>query len=151
MKLYLALLESSHPEQTRIFAEIDGKLIDLNLAYAALLTQSANDCASAYELASYYFPRTLAAYLERGEPVRKALDEVAQFAHRAASATCAVRPARRSLTMPMKFACCRRCKIPRKVSSLAFRTERESKPCRKRKSPPAFTSCRKLSSLTALR
>ena len=32
MKLYLALLESSHPEQTRIFAEIDGKLIDLNLA-----------------------------------------------------------------------------------------------------------------------
>jgi len=83
MKLYLALLESSHPEQTRIFAEIDGKLIDLNLAYAAaLLAQSANDRAGAYELAGYFFPRTLAVYLERGEPARKVLDEVAQFAHR---------------------------------------------------------------------
>jgi hypothetical protein len=28
MKLYLALLESSHPEPSRIFAEIDGKLIE---------------------------------------------------------------------------------------------------------------------------
>jgi hypothetical protein len=78
MKLYLALLESSHPGQTRIFAEIDGKLIDLNLAYAALLAQSANDRAGAYELAGYYFPSTLAVYLERGEPARKALDEVAR-------------------------------------------------------------------------
>ena len=81
MKLYLALLESSHPEQTRIFAEIDGKLIDLNLAYAAILSQTAN-LASAYDLATYYFPPTLAAYLERGEPARKALDEVAQLARR---------------------------------------------------------------------
>ena len=51
MKLYLALLESSYPEQTRIFAEIDGKLIDLNLAYAAILSRTANH-ASAYELAT---------------------------------------------------------------------------------------------------
>ena len=82
MKLYLALLESSQPDQTRIFAEIDGKLIDLKLAYAAFLAQSANDHASAYDLADCYFPPTLAAYLERGEPARKALDEVAQFARR---------------------------------------------------------------------
>jgi len=81
MKLYLALLESSHPDQTRIFAEIDGRLIDLNLAYAAFLSQTANQ-ASAYELAAYYFPPTLAAFLERGEPARKALDEVAHFARR---------------------------------------------------------------------
>ena len=80
MKLYLALLESSDPEQTRIFAEIDGKLIDLNLAYAAILFRTAN-CAGAYDLARYYFPSTLAAYLERGAPAREALDEVAQFAH----------------------------------------------------------------------
>ena len=82
MKLYLALLESSHPDQTRMFAEIDGKLIDLNLAYAAYLAQSADDHASAYELADYYFPPTLAAFLERGEQARKALDEVEIFASR---------------------------------------------------------------------
>ena len=81
MKLYLALLESSHPEQTRIFAEINGKLFDLNLAYAAILSQTANH-ASAYDLAAYYFPPTLAAYLERGEPARKALDEISQLARR---------------------------------------------------------------------
>ncbi|MBM2802919.1 MAG: Fumarylacetoacetate hydrolase family protein [Deltaproteobacteria bacterium] len=81
MKLYLALHESSHPDQTRILAEVDGKLIDLNLAYAALLSETANH-ASAYELADYYFPPTLAAFLQRGEPAREALDEVATFARR---------------------------------------------------------------------
>ena len=81
MKLYLALHQSSHPDQTRILAEVDGKLIDLNLAYAALLSETANH-ASAYELADYYFPPTLAAFLQRGEPAREALDEVATFARR---------------------------------------------------------------------
>ncbi len=37
MKLYLGLLESSLPHQTRIFGEVDGKLVDLNLACAAYL------------------------------------------------------------------------------------------------------------------
>ena len=76
MKLYLGLLESSRPDQTRIFTEIDGRLIDVNLAYAAYLQQSPNNPASAYELADFYFPGTIAAFLERGEPARKALDEV---------------------------------------------------------------------------
>ena len=56
MKLYLGLLESSRPDQTRIFTEIDGRLIDVNLAYAAYLQQSPNNPASAYELADFYFP-----------------------------------------------------------------------------------------------
>ena len=76
MKLYLGLLESSRPDQTRIFTEIDGRLIDVNLAYAAYLQQSPNNPASAYELADFYFPETIAAFLERGEPARKALAEV---------------------------------------------------------------------------
>ena len=48
MKLYLGLLVSSAPDQTRIFGAIDGKLIDLNFAYAAYLTQEQNDMASAH-------------------------------------------------------------------------------------------------------
>jgi 2-keto-4-pentenoate hydratase/2-oxohepta-3-ene-1,7-dioic acid hydratase in catechol pathway len=80
MKLYLGLLESSRPDQTRIFTEIDGRLIDVNLAYAACLQQSPNNPASAYELADFYFPGTIAAFLERGEPARKALAEVMAFA-----------------------------------------------------------------------
>ena len=80
MKLYLGLLEGSRPDQTRIFTEIDGRLIDVNLAYAAYLQQSPNNPASAYELADFYFPGTIAAFLERGEPARKALAEVMAFA-----------------------------------------------------------------------
>jgi hypothetical protein len=32
MKLYLGLLESSLPGQTRIFGELDGQLVDLQIA-----------------------------------------------------------------------------------------------------------------------
>jgi len=82
MKLYLGLLEVSRADQTRIFTEIDGRLIDVNLAYAAYLQQAPNNPASAYELADFYFPETIAAFLERGEPARKALAEVLAFARR---------------------------------------------------------------------
>jgi 2-keto-4-pentenoate hydratase/2-oxohepta-3-ene-1,7-dioic acid hydratase in catechol pathway len=82
MKLYLGLLESSRPDQTKIFGEIDGRLIDVNLAYAAYLQQSPNNPASAYELADFYFPETIAVFLERGEPAREALAEVMAFARR---------------------------------------------------------------------
>jgi 5-carboxymethyl-2-hydroxymuconate isomerase len=82
MKLYLALLESSLPGQTRIFGQLDGKLIDLRLAYATYLTQVHGNTANPYELASFYFPPTIKAHLERGEPARRALDEVVAFAHR---------------------------------------------------------------------
>ena len=79
MRVYLGLAESSLPHQTRIFADIDGKLLDLTMAYARCLTQS-GDGAGAYERAAFYFPETAAAFLERGPQSRQALEEVAAFA-----------------------------------------------------------------------
>jgi 2-keto-4-pentenoate hydratase/2-oxohepta-3-ene-1,7-dioic acid hydratase in catechol pathway len=80
MKLYLGLLESSLPHQTRIFAVLDGKLIDLCVAYAAYLTEVKGGQSSAYELGYFYFPETIAAFLERGEQPLVALNEVLSFA-----------------------------------------------------------------------
>ena len=37
MKIYLGLAENSPPHLTRVFTESEGKLVDLNLAYAAYL------------------------------------------------------------------------------------------------------------------
>jgi hypothetical protein len=81
MKLYLGLTENSPPQRTRIFAEISGRVVDLNLAYAACLT-ARGDQAIAYELASWCFPEDLGEFLRRGEPALKALDEAADFARR---------------------------------------------------------------------
>jgi 2-keto-4-pentenoate hydratase/2-oxohepta-3-ene-1,7-dioic acid hydratase in catechol pathway len=82
MKLYLGFLESSLPHETRIFGEVGGKLIDLKLAYADYLSHTANSSAADYELARYYFPETIAAFLNRGETAQKALDEIVFFAGR---------------------------------------------------------------------
>ena len=82
MKLYLGLLQSSLPYQTRTFAEVDGKLIDLCIAYAAYRAQRKDHPSSEYELAAFYFPETLAAFLERGEPAFAALTEVLSFARK---------------------------------------------------------------------
>ncbi|MEO6163306.1 MAG: fumarylacetoacetate hydrolase family protein [Candidatus Binatia bacterium] len=79
MKLYLGLLESALPNQTRIFGELDGQLVDLQIACAAYLTQAKGDQANAYELASYYFPQTIAGFLEWGEPSRQLLGQVISF------------------------------------------------------------------------
>jgi 5-carboxymethyl-2-hydroxymuconate isomerase len=78
MKLYLGLTESSAPHQTRIFAEREDRLIDLNFAYVAYLTQQRRS-SGAYELAAFHFPATIAAFLERGAQARRALDEVFTF------------------------------------------------------------------------
>ncbi len=78
MQIYLGLLEGSLPHQTRIFSPVDGKFIDLNLAYAACLTQG-GDRLSAYERAAFYFPKTIAAFLERGEQSLQALAEVVSY------------------------------------------------------------------------
>jgi 2-keto-4-pentenoate hydratase/2-oxohepta-3-ene-1,7-dioic acid hydratase in catechol pathway len=75
MKLCLGLLDNSPLHQTRVFGEIDGKLIDLRLAYATLLIE-AGEKESAYEIAAFYFPPTVRAFLERGEKSLKALEEV---------------------------------------------------------------------------
>ena len=82
MRIYLGLSESSLPHQTRIFADMDGKLLDLNIAYAQCLTQS-GDAVSAYERAAFYFPETIAGFLERGGQSRQALEEVVSFVRQA--------------------------------------------------------------------
>jgi len=79
MKLYLGLLANALPNQTRIFGELDGQLVDLQFACAAYLTQAEGKREKAYELASYYFPETIAGFLEWGEPAQKLLDQVMSF------------------------------------------------------------------------
>ena len=76
MKFYLGILENSAPHQTRIFGEIGGKLVDLNRAYACYLSQVRGENETADERASFYFPPTIAAFFERGEPALQALDQV---------------------------------------------------------------------------
>src|SRR5262245_63684924 len=85
MKLYLGLTETSPPDQTRVFVEVDGKLVDLSLAYAAYLAQAEGEEANAYELAAYYFPSTIAGFLERDEQARKALEQIVSFARKTAA------------------------------------------------------------------
>src|SRR5215510_4336923 len=85
MKLYLGLTESSPPDQTRVFVEVDGKLVDLSLAYAAYLAQVQGEEANAYELAAYYFPSTISGFLERDEQARKALEQIVSFARKTAA------------------------------------------------------------------
>ena len=82
MRLYLGLLESSLPDQTRIFGEIDGKLFDLTLLCAEYLTRVENERVNAYQLAAYYFPKTISEVLERGAQSLKLLEQVAAYARR---------------------------------------------------------------------
>lgn len=80
MKLYLGLLESSRPDQTRIFSELDGTLVDLSLADAAYLKQSEGNKANQYERGAFCFPGTIAEFLRRGEQSLQALEDVVTFA-----------------------------------------------------------------------
>ena len=82
MKLYLGLLESSRPDQTRIFGELDGTLVDLSLVYAAYLKQSEGNKTNPYERGVLYFPDTIAEFLERGEQSLRALEEVVSYVHK---------------------------------------------------------------------
>lgn len=84
MKLFLGLLESSPPDDTRIFGAIDSKLVDLKTACAAYFAQSQNDSAVAYDLADFYFPKTITEFLQRGEPAQKILVDVTEFTRRRA-------------------------------------------------------------------
>jgi 2-keto-4-pentenoate hydratase/2-oxohepta-3-ene-1,7-dioic acid hydratase in catechol pathway len=79
MKLYLGLTENSPPYLARIFGEADGKLVDLNLAYAAYLAQVQGEKVHGYELAAFYFPGTIAAFLQRGDAALQALAEITSF------------------------------------------------------------------------
>ena len=82
MKPYLGLLESSPPNQTRIFCDVEGKLVDVNLAYAAYLSQTEANRANAYELAAFYLPQSIAAFLDRGGDSLKALEATLSFVHK---------------------------------------------------------------------
>jgi len=75
MRLFLGSVESFLPHQTRIYTDVDGKLIDLNPAYATYLTRVQGKHSSACELAACYFPPTITAFLERGEQAQEALNE----------------------------------------------------------------------------
>jgi 2-keto-4-pentenoate hydratase/2-oxohepta-3-ene-1,7-dioic acid hydratase in catechol pathway len=79
MQLYLGLLENSLPHQTRIFAGIQGKLVDVNLAYARHLAQT-GDSVTAYERAAFYFPPTIGDFLLRGKQSLQALEEAVSSA-----------------------------------------------------------------------
>jgi acylpyruvate hydrolase len=79
MKLYLGLTENSPPDQTRVFGDVDGKLVDLNLAYAAYLAHVQKEKVNRYDLSAFYFPESIAAFLQRGESALKALEEVVSF------------------------------------------------------------------------
>ena len=81
MQIYLGLLAGSLPHQTRIFGDVDGRLVDLNLAYTAYLTQS-GDPFTAYERAAFYFPETIDAFLARGKQSLQALEEVVSYARK---------------------------------------------------------------------
>jgi len=81
MLLHLGLTESSLPDQTRVFAAIDGKFVDLNLAYARYLNQT-DEAPTSYEQASFHFPATIASLLAHQTPSLKALEEVVSFARK---------------------------------------------------------------------
>jgi 2-keto-4-pentenoate hydratase/2-oxohepta-3-ene-1,7-dioic acid hydratase in catechol pathway len=79
MQICLGLLEGALPHETRIFATVDGTLVDLNPAYAAYLTE-AGDGLTAYERAAFHFPKNLAGFFLRGEQSLQALDQLISFA-----------------------------------------------------------------------
>jgi 2-keto-4-pentenoate hydratase/2-oxohepta-3-ene-1,7-dioic acid hydratase in catechol pathway len=78
-KLYLGLTENSTPHQTRVFAEVDGNLVDLNLAYAAYLALEQGEKAHAYELSEYYFPENITGFLQRGGLALETLEKLLSF------------------------------------------------------------------------
>ena len=145
MKLYLGLTESSPPQQTRVFADVDGKLVDLNLAYAAYLLQVKGEKANAYELSAFYFQKSIAAFLQRGEPALKALEEVLSFTRKSGVSDLYGPTVRRFFITQKKSGYCRRFKGRKKVSSSVSPTKLAWKRCPRPKSPRHFTNFPRLS------
>lgn len=79
MRLILGRLENSRGEDTRIFGDHDGYLVDLSLAYATYLAQVEKQSTYAYALADLYFPSKITSFLERGEASREALARISIF------------------------------------------------------------------------
>lgn len=81
MKLYLGLVDSSLPGQPRIFGELNGALVDLQVATVAYLNQTRR--AAAYEAASHDFPNSVAGFLELGKPSQELHDQVISYLEKA--------------------------------------------------------------------
>src|SRR5512143_459941 len=79
MKLFLGLVDGSLPHESRIFAAVEGRLVDLTCAYATYLGQVRGEGEASYELASLYFPATISEFLENGESSLQALADLMSF------------------------------------------------------------------------
>jgi 2-keto-4-pentenoate hydratase/2-oxohepta-3-ene-1,7-dioic acid hydratase in catechol pathway len=79
MKLFLGLLEGSLPHESRIFGDVEGRLVDFTLAYATYLREVRGEREAGYELASLYFPATISEFLENGESSLRALADLMSF------------------------------------------------------------------------
>ena len=79
MKLFLGLVEGSLPHESRIFGEVGGRLVDFTIAYATYLSTVQGEREASYELASLYFPATIAEFLENGESSLRALRDLTPF------------------------------------------------------------------------
>jgi 2-keto-4-pentenoate hydratase/2-oxohepta-3-ene-1,7-dioic acid hydratase in catechol pathway len=79
MRLFLGLLESSLPDDTRIFSEVDQKLVDLNMACTAYFAASEECPAVAYDLAALYFPKTITEFLKPDGGARQVFAKVVEF------------------------------------------------------------------------
>jgi 2-keto-4-pentenoate hydratase/2-oxohepta-3-ene-1,7-dioic acid hydratase in catechol pathway len=79
MRVYLGLTDTSLPHHTRIFADVDGKLVDLVAAHAQYRSRSGNT-EEAHRGASFYFPETIAELVQRDAESRQALKTIIAFA-----------------------------------------------------------------------
>jgi len=82
MKLFLGLVDGSLPHESRIFAAVEGGLVDLTCAYATYLGEVRREREASYELASLYFPATISEFLENGEASLQALADLMSFLRR---------------------------------------------------------------------
>jgi 2-keto-4-pentenoate hydratase/2-oxohepta-3-ene-1,7-dioic acid hydratase in catechol pathway len=79
MKLFLGLVEGSLPHESRIFGEVEDRLVDFAFAYATYLSEVRGEREAGYELATLYFPATIAEFLENGDSSLQALADLMAF------------------------------------------------------------------------
>ncbi|MGE5307210.1 MAG: hypothetical protein ACM3TN_28210 [Alphaproteobacteria bacterium] len=73
------MLTVRFPHESRIFAAVKGRLVDLTCAYATYLGEVRGEREASYELASLYFPATISEFLENGESSLQALLDLIFF------------------------------------------------------------------------
>ena len=77
MRYYTFSIASPVGSLTRIGAEQDGRLVDLNAACAALFAHHGEPDAAEY--AAFLVPPDMVGYLSRGDKARRAVDEALEF------------------------------------------------------------------------